>query len=563
MSKPLTDAERNVVSTNLIPKAEREGLEKLTVPQLKDIIKFYSIPNIPLASNKPVLLEKIYPYLTDVKNINLPPLRNDPKSYSSVSPGPVEDTLKCLNKYNIPENIKDIGIMSRDCLLDLGRDCRLTLPVGRRHKEDVENILAPQIAQIYGIENPLPLNQNDAIPRRPCKLPEGISVPRAQPTLAPRAQPSPSPRAPYQSPYETRQAQPTPLPQGQPQRKGQPLQMSAAETRQKGIVPPPRFSLAPGLRAAQPMQRLPPYRSLGYQVTQQNIYPPQIQREQRTPVDQNLIRTIEQLNPVNAANMLSKLSYQDLIRLCQSSQKLNYICSDQNIWTSRLTREFSGVRVPKNVQVRDLYQYVRFLKDRKAKVHIIDREQFPYTYDDFYDQTRAYFEEQGQTLSPEDEDKIGVEYADYLLKSANSLIGNLPDLRRGDILEFETGTSDEDKFIYDGKTFQRLGKFNEIPRDFPVIDEFPITYWSESVQSPLVYFNAKPYVKDILQNRAGGPGNLFSKFQHKNGIPIQIYIIAESPTNRELQQALENGQFSHAAGKVNPDDEWRTLVLEM
>ena len=613
----LTTEDRYKIENELIPKALKQGLHTISPQRNLFLMSLYfEHPTTTLRWTVPELIDAVYD-LMEQEGYDLPPKQYPRKTYSQ-SPVRSEESNKkvgeCLEKYNIPDDLRDLGVLTKTCMSTIVKDCGLHVPPGTSpNKDPYFKAVVGQIAEGLGRDEPEFIIQREATKGYPC-LKQGDSNQRPSRPATPAA---PRPGGPATRPGgpAARPGGPVARPGGPAARPGAPASAaaarpgspaarlgapaSAAAARPGGAAQPspptapgkvpmappkgrPPLSMPgrPPGKTAQPVEPVeparvqPPFRSIGYQVEFEGTYSPQLQR---VLMDPEFLDKIENMDIRESALILSQLEYRDLIKLCQESQKLNYICSESNLWTNRLRSEFPGVKAPQNVSDRDLYQYLRFLKERRAKAFSINETSFPYTYDSYKNDIIQNWISSGEIeqdesgnvqMTEELENYFDQEYKNNLLGAAQQFIQYFPNLRRGDIVKFDVTDDETHKLIYNGKEFQFLDEYGRIPREFLVIDEFPILYWSEVVENPTVYFDAKPYINQILDNPQDGPDELsmISEFQHKNGIPIQIIIqgIDIIPTPDQIRTALLNGQFSHVGDEEDPDDDaWRTLLLEV
>ena len=314
--------------------------------------------------------------------------------------------------------------------------------------------------------------------------------------------------------------------------------------------------------------------------TAENLEPIyEIERLKRRTGSRSLEELLNRMSEEELLYMLTVLHPSDLLELCSKYLKVNRICSQNELWRLRLERELPEDDFSAEQNPRRLYQNVLSMREDRAKVHVIGQDQYPYDLNSYIDASVANWKEANpRKLTPTlqkwiDETVIPAytnEFIPNLLENLNALIPSLEDLQRGDIAIFETLGDELDiyKFIYNGEQFEPLTYVDEnvykVPITYPVIDEFPIMYWSDIIKSTkLVYFNPEPYMDEILDNIFD---NQFTSFRHQNGIEYGISIIGNLNISDDIRTSLLNGIFEYVTAEddvANPRDYWRSLILRV
>ena len=576
-----------------VKKAIKEGLDKLTVPELTVLAR--SLPNIKISGSrtKVPLLEAVYPVLSqaladlqlgaDRRPLVLT-MKQDNKAYQSLGalPGRRETFGDCIdrNRFHIPPDLNDLGLLGTECLWAMTRDCNFTPPPNksRSKKGEFLTALAPQLAQVYNEPVPqMPIDEKNTnlVKRWGCQTPAGeeqrprpeggqqpvlAALPARQSAVAalPARQP-PVAALPARQPFPARQpASPArgaaPIGAAAPPGAARAGSSPAAPARQGGLAPPPPAG-GPAATTFFP---------LSYQYAEQGIYPPQISQRGRPSV-----RSLEKLPDSEIRRTLLFLPYRELIETCKASRKMAWFCNDDELWAARLRREFPYIKSTNRVTSKELYQYIQYMIEQRAKVHIIPKNQLSYGYQEEYRDIllrEGWWDE--VINDPAQRETLQNQYSTNLHGLVNErLVGQIEDLRRGDIIQLESAPpGDEFKFIYNGQTFERLTPEGAVPASFPVIDEFPIIYWSEAVQNPTVHFNAKPYIGQIMKNLSLLPVRTQVRFVDLNGIWFYIHIPnGDSAGDQQIRDALGRGQFSHRLNESNGDPRsvWNSLVLQV
>lgn len=213
-------------------------------------------------------------------------------------------------------------------------------------------------------------------------------------------------------------------------------------------------------------------------------------------------------------------SLPELAKICSVSKKHAEICRNELFWKKKLQLDYPQVQVDKsNMKPKALYQYVNYLKHDKARTIIVPNEMLS-------EQDLANYIETLYTNIDDIIKFINLKIGPYV-RSQKAKRGDVIILFNGDGIERNYGV-----YIYDGHKIVDLdltkSTDGSIPPSFPVIDEFPITYWNDQIDDPMtrVWFDVRPYMDQIIDNMKetiyGDESAVITSFVHSSGVPFTI-----------------------------------------
>ena len=198
--------------------------------------------------------------------------------------------------------------------------------------------------------------------------------------------------------------------------------------------------------------------------------------------------------------ILSNLSYEDLLNTCQINKYANELCKNNMLWRNKLAKDFplrsKYLYNPEYIQYyqkdpRKLYEIIR----KPSKIVTLKKE-------DYKSLSEAMPDDDDIVIPGEEEYEM--EDLTGSIKANHKIFYSLP-LLRGDVIHFDWMSfyRNDGKVVWDGEQTQVLAydvdDYGSVPKSF-TFPEFPLNHFYQSIDHNSIIWLSEKTIEEAIRN---------------------------------------------------------------